>query len=103
MRVGETAADKRKNELFQCFRRGWKHGACANAVDKRFTAHTREDVRIAYDRGHQAGRDASLLAAAHECDRLDYDPRFSMLRAIPAEDPPALRTTAASPKEPGTP
>lgn len=35
-----TASDDRtKEELFQCYRRGWRHGATGNAQDAAFTEH----------------------------------------------------------------
>lgn len=77
----QSPEDRAKNELLQCYRRGWKHGACFNAYDKRFTEHQRQDIRSAYERGYANGRDASFLAGAAECERLGYDARTSILRS----------------------
>jgi len=80
----QSPEDAAKNEMLQCYRRGWKHGACFNAADKRFAEHEREDIRMAYESGYEDGRNASFLAGAAECDRLGYDARTSVLRtAVP--------------------
>lgn len=88
----ETEEDRRKCEAFQSYRRGWKHGACFNARDKRFDTHPREDLRQAYARGYVDGQDAATLAGAHEAERIGYDPRFSILRSPPPTEPPEIRS-----------
>ncbi len=84
----ETPADREKRELFQCYRRGWKHGACANAQDKRFVDHVRAAIGAAYLNGYSNGRDASYLAGAREAERIGYDPRMSILRSAAPVEPP---------------
>lgn len=89
----ETPEDRRKHEVLQSFRRGWKHGACFNAKDRRFSTHTRIDIREAYSRGYISGLDASTLASANEAERLGYDATYSILRGeIPDEPPTEQRT-----------
>lgn len=83
-----TDAHGAKREVFWAFQRGFKHGVCANAVDPRFTEHDREDIRLAYGRGYNRGRDISMIEMASECDRIGYDPRLSILRSQPPADPP---------------
>ena len=84
----ETADNIRKSELFQCYRRGWKHGACSNAQDPKFVEHARADIGQAYLRGYSDGRDHWLIMSARECERLQYNPMFSILRAgAPAQAP----------------
>lgn len=92
----ETPEQRRAHELFQCYRSGWRHGALAKAYDTRFTGHAREDIRRAYGRGYDAGRDAATLAGAHEAERLGYDPRMSILREAPPVDPPATPSEGKS-------
>jgi hypothetical protein len=84
----ETPETVRKRELFQCYRRGWKHGSANGAQDKRFVDHTRTDVRDAYQRGWNDGRDAWIVESIRECERLQYDPRCSILREQPPANPP---------------
>jgi hypothetical protein len=84
----ETPADVAKRELLQCYRRGWKHGASAQSHDRRFTEHARQDIIRAYQRGYQHGQGASITYAAEECERLQYDPRFSVLRKASPVEPP---------------
>lgn len=84
----ETAETRRRNDLFQCYRRGWKHGACSNAYDKKFTEHARRDISEAYLRGYSNGRDAWLIEGFRECERLGYDPKCSILREQPPANPP---------------
>jgi hypothetical protein len=93
----ETVVDRRKHELLQCYRRGFKHGASANARDSRFLDHQRAEVGAAYTRGYEDGMAASILASARECERLQYDPRFSVLRSPAPTSPPGLGTH--SPKD----
>lgn len=83
-----TLETRQKNELFQCFRRGFKHGASANAQDRRFLEHARPEVISAYQRGYERGRSASYIAAADECERLQYDPQMSILRSPSPTEPP---------------
>ena len=90
----ETEKTKRLHEVFQSYRRGWKTGACASPADKRFTEHTRADLSSAYERGYNHGRDASLLSSAKEAERLEYDPRMSILRSPAPIDPPAERCSS---------
>lgn len=87
-----------KREVLQSYRRGFKHGASANAQDKRFLEHLRADIVTAYQRGYLDGQAAMVLASARECERLQYDPRFSMLRSPAPVDPPA----APNGGDPGT-
>ncbi len=84
----ETPEDKRRHELFQCYRRGWKHGVCGNAKDRRFLEHPRCAVLEAYARGYDHGQAASIIVAAEEAERLGYDPRFSILRSPAPAEPP---------------
>jgi hypothetical protein len=70
-----------KSELFQCFRRGFRHGVLASAGDPAFLTHKRADIVAAYERGYLKGRDTSMLVMAEECERIGYDPRMSILRA----------------------
>lgn len=88
----ETEDTRRMHEVFQSYRRGWKHGACANAPDKRFLDHPRADIASAYDRGYVHGRDAAGLAALHEGERIGYDFRVSILRSPPPTDPPSTES-----------
>lgn len=82
-------SERTKIEVLQSYRRGFKHGASANAKDRRFLEHpSREDIVRAYSRGYEDGMAAMVLASARECERLDYDPRFSILRAPAPADPP---------------
>lgn len=80
--------DQTKAMLLQCFRRGFKHGAGANAKDPRFTEHRRSAIHEAYNRGYERGREASLLASVDECTRIGYDARMSVLRGPVITDPP---------------
>lgn len=85
----QTEGDRRKLEMLQCYRRGWKHGASSNPQDKRFLEHERAEIMNAYQRGYQEGMAASLLAACRECERLQFDPLLSVLRKpAPGEPPP---------------
>jgi hypothetical protein len=95
----ETPEDRVRHELFQCYRRGWKHGTCRNARDRRFTDHHRGDIGAAYVRGYSDGEDAATLSAAREAERIGYDPRFSILRSMPPVDPPEA-TVSPSPEKP---
>lgn len=70
-----------KNELFQCFKRGWHHGCRAAVPDARFTEHGDPRFVDQYNRGYEAGRAQTTLVLAKECERLDYDPKLSILRA----------------------
>lgn len=87
----ETADDRRKRELFQCYRRGWRHGVVYGAQDKRFIEHSRSDIRDAYQRGYSNGRDAWIIGGFNECERLQYNPMCSILREQPPADPPAAQ------------
>jgi len=50
-------------------------------LDPRFFAHpTRQDIADQYERGYERGRDALTIEMARECERLEYDPRMSILR-----------------------
>jgi hypothetical protein len=79
---------QQKRELFQCFQRGFKHGVGANAPDKRFLDHPRENIGLAYDRGYQRGRDVAIVEMAHEAERLRYNTLVSILRGPAPVDPP---------------
>ncbi len=87
----ETPDDRRKLELLQCYRRGFKHGASAQSQDKRFLEHERGDIISAYRRGYDRGMSASILSSSEECERLGYDPRFSILRSASPVEPPAAQ------------
>lgn len=86
MRVNEPPEERRKNELFQCYRRGWKHGVNATADDPRFVNHDRHDIRDSYSRGLQAGKDARYEALGKEAQRLGYNPMMSVLRSDPERE-----------------
>lgn len=84
----ETPEDRRKHELLQCYRRGWSHGSGHKARDRRFLEHQRADIIDAYQRGYAHGEVASIRDAAAECERLQYDPRLSILRSASPATPP---------------
>lgn len=79
--------EQTKSEVLQCFRRGFSHGVRSQAQDNRCIGHQRADIRDAYHRGYEKGREAMLLYSADECTRLDYDPRMSVLRGPVIEAP----------------
>ena len=80
-----------KAEVLQCFRRGFSHGVRSQAQDNRCIGHQRADIRDAYQRGYEKGREAMLLYSADECTRLEYDPRMSVLRGPIIEAPPCAK------------
>jgi hypothetical protein len=64
---------------YQSYMRGWKNGACVNAMDPTFTTRDAADLmRIEYEAGYTAGRAARNVAAIMATARTGYEP--SVLR-----------------------
>ena len=84
----ETPEDRAKHERFQCWKRGWLHGVRRASKDKRFTDHPRREIWEAYLRGYANGEDAVTIACFNEAERLDYNPRMSILRSEPPTEAP---------------
>lgn len=85
--------DQTKSEVLQCFRRGFSHGVRSQAQYNRCIGHQRADIRDAYHRGYEKGREAMMLYSADECARLGFDVRMSILRGPVVEAPPPSQLT----------
>jgi hypothetical protein len=68
-----------KGNAYQAFMRGWKNGACVNAMDEIFTKRATDDpIRVNYEAGYEAGRKARSEAAQTATERTGHRP--SVLR-----------------------
>lgn len=76
--VYDPNEDRRPAELFQCYMRGWRHGAAGTAMDPKFTEHPDEGFVAEYNAGYLAGYELRKQAQAETAERLGYKP--SVLR-----------------------
>ena len=76
--VYDPSEDRRPAELFQCYMRGWRHGAVATAMDPKLTGHVDEGFVVEYQAGYLAGYELRKKAQAETAERLGYAP--SILR-----------------------
>jgi ribosome modulation factor len=74
-----TVNDIARANAYQAYMRGWKNGACVNAMDERFMARVKDDpVRQQYEAGYEAGYAARNVAASTATARTGHHP--SVLR-----------------------
>lgn len=68
----------RAGNLWNTYIQGWRHGAASKALDEKFTGHTSDEIRQAYNQGYIAGRTSVNKAALEASMHYGYTP--SILR-----------------------
>ena len=76
--VYDPDEDRRPGELFQCYMRGWRHGAVGTAMDPTFTDHADMGFVAEYTAGYLSGYEIRKMTQAGAAQRLGYTP--SVLR-----------------------
>lgn len=74
-----TKPQIRAGNLWNTYMSAWRHGAGARAMDPKFTEHTNAEIRAAYARGYQVGRDAANIVAASCAAIYGYEPSVMRL------------------------
>jgi hypothetical protein len=74
--------NRRPGELFQCYMRGWKHGAAHSAIDDKFTKHKDNGFVAEYEAGYTAGYLDRQKVQTEAAERLGYKPR--VIRTVEA-------------------